>query len=117
VSLEHKHAILDALMAVMDEEHARALIEYRRVTIKMPLTEYGAKRLAAKLSAWGDANEAADIMIDRLWRGFEPSWVKDRRRPNSILQAGMNLIGEMNGAAGRPSDHHPFALLPPAARH
>jgi len=86
-------AILDALLSVLDEDHAYAVVEHRRVTIKKPLTAYGAKRLASKLAAWGDANEAADIMIDRLWQGFEPEWVRDRSRPanqsahNEILDA------------------------------
>lgn len=73
--------ILANLMTVLDEEHARAVVEHRRVTIKKPLTAYGAGRLAKKLAAWGDANEAADIMIDKLWQGFEVEWVRDRRRP------------------------------------
>jgi hypothetical protein len=83
MSLETKHAILDALLAVLDAERAEAVIEHRRITIKKPLTVYGAQRLASKLAAWGNANEAADIMIDRCWQGFEPDWVKDRRRPQT----------------------------------
>jgi len=83
MSLEHRHTILDALLAVLDEDHAHAVIEHRRVTIKKPLTVYGARRLASKLAAWGDANEAADIMIDRLWQGFEVEWVRDRRKPTT----------------------------------
>jgi hypothetical protein len=74
-------AILDALLTVLDEEHAHAIVEYRRVTIKKPLTAFGAKILAKKLSAWGDANEAAEIMIDKCWQGFDTSWVRDRRQP------------------------------------
>lgn len=93
MSLEHKHAVLDALMAVLDEEHALAVYEHRRVTIKKPLTAYGAKRLAAKLALWGDANEAADIMIDRLWQGFEVDWAARfarRSTGNGLVDA---LIG------------------------
>lgn len=78
MTLEARHAILDALMAVLDEERAMAVIEHRRVTIRKPLTVYAAKLLAKKLAGWGDANEAADIMIERAWQGFEPSWVKGR---------------------------------------
>lgn len=81
MSLEHKHAILDALMTVLDERHAHAVIEHRRFTIKKPLTVYAAERLAAKLAEWGDANEAVDIMIDRCWQGFNADWVRDRISP------------------------------------
>lgn len=93
MSLETRHAILDALLTVLDEEHARAIIEHRRVTIKKPLTAYGASRLAKKLAAWGNANEAADIMIDKVWQGFEVEWVKGwpkqippfgNRKPNAV---------------------------------
>lgn len=77
-------AVLDALRTVLDEEHARAVVEHRRVTMKRPLTEYAARKLAKKLAAWGDANEAADIMIERVWQGFEVEWAaRIHRRPVS----------------------------------
>ncbi|TGR82328.1 hypothetical protein EN866_34860 [Mesorhizobium sp. M2D.F.Ca.ET.223.01.1.1] len=95
-------AILDELLRVLDEDHAHAVIEHRRVTIRKPLTAYGAKRLASKFAAWGDANEAADIMIDRLWQGFECEWVKDRRRPQgrrNHIDAALDAMKETNGPA------------------
>lgn len=101
-------AILNELMAVLDEDHAHAVIEHRRVTIRKPLTVYGAKRLASKLAAWGDANEAADIMIDRLWQGFECEWVKDRRslgnRKRTIVDAARDRINELYGHHGNHTD-------------
>jgi hypothetical protein len=117
MSLSHSLAILDALMTVLDAEHAQAVVEHRRVTIKKPLTEYAAKLLAKKFASWGDANEAADIMIERAWQGFDSSWIRDRRRPNSILQAGMNLIGEMNGAASNRGGDGAAQFLPATVRH
>ena len=96
-------AILDALLTVLDEEHALGVIEHRRVTIKKPLTAYGASRLAKKLAEWGDANEAADIMIDRCWQGFECEWVRDRRRPvktrRNHIDAALDLMRDENGSA------------------
>lgn len=95
MSLEHKHAILDALLTVLDERHAHAVIEHRRFTIKKPLTVYAAERLAGKLAEWGDANEAADIMIDRCWQGFNADWVRDRARPTgkrTIIEAAMDRL-------------------------
>lgn len=73
--------ILSCLMSVLDEEHARAVIEHRRVTVKKPLTTFAAKLLAKRLSEWGDANAAAEIMIEKCWQGFDSAWVRDRRRP------------------------------------
>lgn len=75
--------ILENLMTVLDEEHARAVVEHRRTTIKKPLTAFGAKLLAKRLAEWGDPNEAAEIMIERCWQGFQIAWVKDRVRPST----------------------------------
>ncbi|WP_164548806.1 hypothetical protein [Mesorhizobium sp. M7D.F.Ca.US.005.01.1.1] len=81
MSLETRHAILDALLTVLDEERALAVIEHRRITIRKPLTLYAAKLLAKRFAEWGDGNEAADMMIERTWQGFDSSWVRDRPRP------------------------------------
>ena len=70
--------ILANLMSVLDEEHARAVIEYRRATVKKPLTAFAAKLLAKRFAEWGNPNEAAEIMIEKCWQGFQASWVKDR---------------------------------------
>jgi hypothetical protein len=74
-------SVLANLMTVLDEEHALAVIEYRRVTIKAPLTAFAAKILAKRLAEFGDANAAAEIMIERVWRGFNASWVGQCRTP------------------------------------
>lgn len=74
-----QQSILDALMPTLDEEHALAVIEHRRVTIKKPLTVFAARLLAKRFAAWGDPNEAAEIMIEKCWQGFSPEWVRDRR--------------------------------------
>lgn len=96
MGLSHSFAIIDALMTVLDEEHAHAVVEHRRVTIKKPLTEFGAKLLAKKFAQWGDANQASEIMIERVWQGFEPSWVKDRLSPmkgrRTVLDAAMDRV-------------------------
>lgn len=76
-----QRAILDALMAGLDEDHAIAVMEHRRVTIKKPLTPFAAKLLAKRFAEWGNPNEAAEIMIEKTWQGFNVEWVRDRRRP------------------------------------
>ena len=120
MSLSHRHAVIDALMAVLDEEHAMAVYEFRRVTKRAPLTEYGARRLAKKLAAWGDANEAADIMIDRCWQGFEVEWaLKHARpsRPSGVMGAAMDIIGADYGSESHSGDQRAFERLPPGSRH
>lgn len=96
MSLLHTFSILDELLTVLDEEHARAVIEHRKVTIKKPLTAHGAKLLARRLKEWGDANDAADIMIEKCWQGFDASWVRDRRRPTGTGH------GMIDALLGRP---------------
>lgn len=121
MSLSHRHAILDALMTVLDEEHAIAVYEFRRVTKKAPLTEFAAKRLAKKLAAWGDANEAACIMIDRCWQGFEVDWALKFTRPTSqprgIMGAASQLIGEHYGSTSHAGSELAFERIPAGPRH
>lgn len=70
--------VLANLSTVLDEEHAAAIVAHRRHTIKKPLTAYAAKLLAKRLAEYGDANAAADIMIERTWQGFSCEWLKGR---------------------------------------
>jgi len=79
MSLTHRFDVIDELCAVLDMDHAEAVMEHRRITIKKPLTKMAAKLLAKRFAEWGDANEAAEIMIEKAWQGFERAWVKDRR--------------------------------------
>lgn len=69
----------DFLLAVLDEERADAVIDHRQ-RMKAALTPHAAKLLAAKLSKTGDANENADTMIARGWRGFEPEWLESKKQ-------------------------------------
>ena len=82
----------EALCAVLDEEHADAVLEHRRITIRKPLTAYAAKLLTKRFLEWGDANEAAEIMIERAWQGFNKNWVRDRPRPNASPSTGHSMI-------------------------
>ena len=91
------------LLAVLDEEHADAVIEFRKVTKKAPLTAHAAKLLARRLSEYGDANEAADIMIERCWQGFRAEWCDGPRRQESDLQRMSRELRERNA---RPRDHY-----------
>lgn len=84
--------ILQNLMTVLDEDHAKAVVEHRAVTIRKKLTPFAAKLLAKRLSEWGDANEAAEIMIERCWQGFQASWVRDRT-PRVVRQSPSDVFG------------------------
>jgi hypothetical protein len=82
----------EALQTVLDEEHADAVIEHRRVTIRKPLTAYAAKLLAKRFLEWGDPNQAAEIMIERAWQGFNVNWVRDRPKPNAPQSTGHAML-------------------------
>jgi hypothetical protein len=86
MSLETKHAILDALLASIDEEHALGVIEHRRAK-KEPLTAFAAKLLAKQFALCPDPNAAAEEMILRGWTGFKAEWL---RKP--INRAGKRTV-------------------------
>lgn len=79
--------IITALMAVLDLEHAEAVADHRRVTMKKPLTEFAAKLLAKKFAACPDPNAAAEMMIEKCWQGFDPAWLAPRTAPNASTGA------------------------------
>lgn len=92
---------LDELSFVLDLDHAIAVIDFRKVTIKKPLTAFGAKLLAKQLSAWPSPNEAAEIMIEKCWRGFKPQWVKEQQqygKARGLDHFAAAIEGEENGA-------------------
>lgn len=74
-----KQSPREELLRVLDTVHANAVIDHRQ-RIRKPLTAYAATLLAKQLSAWRDANEAADLMIANGWQGFRPEWVREDHR-------------------------------------
>lgn len=75
MSLETRHAILDALLTVLDEEHALGLMEHRKAK-KAPLTPFAVKILLKQLRLSPDPNEAVEEMINRNWTGFKADWMR-----------------------------------------
>jgi hypothetical protein len=69
------------LEAVLDEEHARAVVDHRQ-RLRKPLTAYAARKLAREFAKAPDPNAAADAMIVNGWQGFELSWLENRRTPS-----------------------------------
>lgn len=97
MSLEHKHAILDALLTALDEETAREVIDFRqRMGRRYVLTERSAKMLAKQLSRCPDPRAAAEEMIVRGWQGIRPEWVtKDaplQPVKRTIIEAAMDRL-------------------------
>ena len=69
----------EELEAVLDAEHAQAVIDHRQ-QLRKPLTPHAAKLLARKLAEAPDPNAAADEMIAAGWQGFEVAWLDRRSR-------------------------------------
>lgn len=74
MTLEARHAILDALLAVLDEEHAIGLMDHRKAK-KAPLTPLSTKILLKQLRLCPNANEAVEEMINRNWTGLKADWL------------------------------------------
>lgn len=93
MSLSHSFAILDALLTVLDEDHAHAVVEHRRA-MRRPLTVHAASLLAKQFARCADPNEGADEMILRGWQGFKPEWIRDRdmTRPRRQNATGHGLV-------------------------
>lgn len=75
MSLETRHAILDALLAVLDEECALAVMDHRKAK-KCPLTPFAARILAKQFALCPDPRAAVEEMINRGWTGFKADWLR-----------------------------------------
>jgi len=102
---------LEILSECMSEQTARDLIAHRQ-KLRKPLTARAAKLLAKDFVAYGNAEEAAEMMIKNGWQGFHPTWVTNqaaRAGPTSNGKGGMasllaKQLGLKDGREGRNSD-------------
>lgn len=62
------------LRSVLDETHAKAVIDHRQ-RLRKPLTAHAARLLAIKLGRCPDPDAAADLMMEKGWQSIEPDWV------------------------------------------
>jgi hypothetical protein len=81
-SAESPKAILGA---VLDAEHAAAVVEHRQ-KLRKPLTPRAAKALAKALEKAPNPNEAAEAMLARGWAGFDVAWLKNGRDQPGIYK-------------------------------
>jgi hypothetical protein len=72
---EKKETPLSRLRTVLDEDHARAVVDHRQ-RLRKALTEHAAKLLAEKFRRCPDPNAAADAMIANGWLRVEPEWLE-----------------------------------------
>ena len=68
-----KRTIFEILSGCLTAQTARDLIELRN-KLKKPFTERSAEMLVDEFRTYGDAEQAALLMIKHSWRGFNPTW-------------------------------------------
>lgn len=69
-----EHAqILEALMGVLSEDRAKAVIDHRRKK-KSPLNLHSAGLLVKQFRQLAEPDKAADLMMMRGWQGCDPEW-------------------------------------------
>lgn len=115
MSLSDKFAIQDALMAVLDEETALAVIDYRKgLGRKHVLTERSAKMMAKQLAKFADPQAAAEEMILRGWQTIKPDWIQrsqPQRRMNAV-EAYISRQEQTDEHASRAGDYGHAELFP-----
>ena len=74
-----KSPVQSELMKVLDENHAKAVIDHRKA-LKKPLTVRAAQLLAKQFAKCSSPNEAADAMIENCWQGFKPEWLLNKQQ-------------------------------------
>lgn len=90
---------LAILSECMSEQTARDLIAHRQ-KLRKPLTARAAKLLAKDFVAYGNPEEAAEMMIKNGWQGFHPTWVTNqaaRAGPSKSQKGWGSLYAELNG--------------------
>ena len=111
VDIAREASPLAILSECMSEQTAKDLIAHRQ-KLRKPLTARAAKLLAKDFVAYGNAEEAAEMMIKNGWQGFHPTWVTNqaaRAGPSSNGKGGMasllaKQLGLKNGREGRDLD-------------
>lgn len=100
MTLETRHAILDALLAALDADHAQAVLDHRK-TKKCALTVFAAKLLAKEFGKCPDPNAAAEEMILRGWQGFKAEWLvarsQQRTGKRTFADVARDRFNERNG--------------------
>lgn len=119
MTLEHRHAILDALMTAVDEETAVEIVEYRkRMGKRFALTLRSARMLAKNLAQCPDPVAAADEMMLRGWTAVKADWIAKSQSAAAYRQSARSANAEMNSmlfaeepAYGHQIEHHADDLL------
>ena len=122
---------LEVLMPFLGEELAKDIIAHRK-GMKAPLTARGARSLIKEYQKTGDTVAAAEMHLNRGWRGFDASWFKKPAQfsdPHNPTPRGdmaaftRNLMEPRHGSnaamddAGNRSTQYALDYPPSSGRH
>ncbi|MBN9438236.1 hypothetical protein [Bosea sp. (in: a-proteobacteria)] len=79
---DRKNQVIEILGRIVSPRRAEAIFEAREL-MKARLTPHAAECLVKNLAKANDPNSAADVMIERGWRGFRPEWLQERCKPTN----------------------------------
>ena len=88
--------VKQALMEVLNEDDADAVLEHRRVTIKKPLTIRAAQNLARQFAMIDDPTAGVDMMIDKCWQGFKADWYYNNQSTQRMSSGTRMLLEQHN---------------------
>lgn len=91
-----------ALEAVIDADHADAVLDHRKAK-KAPLTLRAAQLLAKEFAKCPSPNDAADEMLIRGWQGFKAEWMnkpKQSRPMTNLDRLEMELAERIRNGTG-----------------
>lgn len=74
------------LQIALGDELAAEVVAHRKA-LRKPLTPQAASRLAKKFLETGQQQDAARMMIDKGWQGFEVDWFTKTREPPGLFGA------------------------------
>jgi uncharacterized protein YdaU (DUF1376 family) len=111
---------LAILSECLSEQSSRDLIEHRK-KLRKPLTARAAKLLVKDFIAYGNPEEAVEMMIKNGWQGFHPTWITNqaaRAGPQKSQKGWGSLYAELNGygdGIGQKRIDEAVSLLPRSA--
>ena len=93
------------LQIALGDELAAEVIAHRKV-MRKPLIPSAASRLAKQFLATGQPEDAARMMIDKGWQGFEASWfTKARESPKHAREQQLSFAERMEAFVNRGSEN------------
>lgn len=112
--------LMEILSPVLGDELAAAVIDFRKRTVKKPLTAYAAKLQVKEYLKTGDPQAAAEMQILRGWQAIKADWYFNEMQKQERQQRGagrrtvVDAATDILNSSGARGDAF---WLPQLARH